>query len=57
MVMKATDERILSRVAAATPLGRIADPAELVGPVLLLASDAGSFITGEVLTVDDGASA
>lgn len=57
MVTKAMDEKILTRVAAATPLRRIADPSELVGPVLLLASDAGSFITGEVLTVDGGATA
>lgn len=57
MVTKAMNDSVLARVAAATPLGRIADPAELVGPVLLLASDAGSFITGEVLTVDGGATA
>ena len=55
MVTKAMDAKVLARVAAGTPLGRIADPGELVGPVLLLASDAGSFITGEVLTVDGGA--
>jgi NAD(P)-dependent dehydrogenase (short-subunit alcohol dehydrogenase family) len=57
MVTKAMDERVLARVAAATPLKRIADPSEIVGPVLLLASDAGSFITGVVLTVDGGATA
>ena len=57
MVTKAMDERVLARVAASTPLKRIGDPSELVGPVLLLASDAGSFITGEVLTVDGGMTA
>jgi NAD(P)-dependent dehydrogenase (short-subunit alcohol dehydrogenase family) len=40
--------------AATTALGRWAEPAELVGAVLLLASEAGSFITGTALTVDGG---
>ena len=57
MVTKAMNDDVLKRVAAATPLRRIGDPDELVGPALLLASDAGSFITGEVLTVDGGATA
>jgi NAD(P)-dependent dehydrogenase (short-subunit alcohol dehydrogenase family) len=37
-----------------TAVGRWGDPKELVGPVLLLASDAGSYITGESLIVDGG---
>ena len=37
-----------------TALGRWADPQELVGPALLLASDAGSYITGTTLFVDGG---
>lgn len=57
MVTKAFDDRILAHVASSTPLGRIGDPGEIVGPALLLVSDAGSFITGEVLTVDGGATA
>jgi NAD(P)-dependent dehydrogenase (short-subunit alcohol dehydrogenase family) len=48
---------MLDVVARSTPLGRIGDPDELVGPALLLCSDAGSFVTGEVLTVDAGATA
>lgn len=37
-----------------TALGRWGDPKELVGPALLLASDAGSYITGQAIVVDGG---
>jgi len=37
-----------------TALGRWAQPRELAGPALLLASDAGSYITGTTLLVDGG---
>lgn len=40
--------------AQITLLNRIADTDEMVGPALLLTSDAGSFITGQVLMVDGG---
>jgi len=33
---------------------RIAEPEEMIGPALLLTSDAGSFITGQVLIADGG---
>ncbi|MFO0811166.1 MAG: SDR family oxidoreductase [Gemmataceae bacterium] len=37
-----------------TAVGRWGDPKELIGPVLLLASDAGSYITGQAILVDGG---
>ena len=46
-------ESILSH----TPMGRFGDPRDLEGAVLLLAADAGRFITGSELVVDGGFSA
>jgi len=40
--------------ARATALGRWGDPKELVGPTLLLVSDAGSYTTGQTIVVDGG---
>ena len=39
---------------AKTPMKRFGEPRELVGAALLLASDAGRFITGMELVVDGG---
>ncbi len=43
-----------ARVEAMTPLGRKGAPEELVGPVVFLASDAASFVTGHIMPVDGG---
>jgi NAD(P)-dependent dehydrogenase (short-subunit alcohol dehydrogenase family) len=37
-----------------TPMGRFGDTQELIGAAVYLASDAASFVAGEVLTVDGG---
>jgi NAD(P)-dependent dehydrogenase (short-subunit alcohol dehydrogenase family) len=39
------------------PLGRMADPNDIAGPVLFLCSDAAAYITGQVVMVDGGLSA
>ena len=39
-----------------TPLGKLGGNTDLMGPALLLASDAGGHITGQTIVVDGGAS-
>lgn len=43
-----------AKLLAKVPFGRAGDLGELDGPLLLLASDAGAFITGSVIVVDGG---
>lgn len=50
---KAREQAILGH----TPMGRYGTPAELVGAVLWLLSDAAGFVTGAEITVDGGFSA
>jgi len=44
----------LDEIVARTPMGRVAEPREIAGPVLFLASDLASFVTGQTLFVDGG---
>ena len=46
---------MLKRSNARTPLGRIGEPDEIAGAAILLASKAGSFMTGQTIVVDGGA--
>ncbi len=45
------------RVASKAPLNRVGGPEDLKGVAVLLSSDASSFITGQVITVDGGVTA
>lgn len=51
------DEEFRAGLEARIPLHRIADPDDVVGASLLLCSDAASFITGQILTLDGGLTA
>ena len=50
----ATDPGYLDMVAGGTYLKRVADPSEIVGPVLYLSSDASSYVTGDDISVSGG---
>lgn len=50
------DEQYLKRILDRTPLGRIGNLEELVGPVVFFASDAANYVTGQTLLVDGGMS-
>jgi NAD(P)-dependent dehydrogenase (short-subunit alcohol dehydrogenase family) len=47
-------EGFLELVTSGTLMKRLADPAEIVGPVLYLASDASSYVTGDDISVSGG---
>jgi NAD(P)-dependent dehydrogenase (short-subunit alcohol dehydrogenase family) len=51
----ATLEAVGEKMIEHTPLGRLGGETDLMGPALLLASDAGRHITGQVIVVDGGA--
>jgi 3-oxoacyl-[acyl-carrier protein] reductase len=42
------------RIAASIPLGRVAHPRDIAGPILFLCSDLGRHVTGEILNVNGG---
>lgn len=48
------DERSLAWVRSRAPMGRPGELDELVGPLLFLASDASSYMTGQTIAVDGG---
>ena len=48
------DPELTAHILAQTPLKRKCEPDELIGPVVFLASDASSYVTGHVIPVDGG---
>lgn len=53
-MMRNNPQDVVDGMARSTFLKRLASPDEMVGTALLLASDAGSYITGTVMIVDGG---
>jgi dehydrogenase/reductase SDR family member 4 len=49
------DEEQLAKVISKQPIQHIGQPAEIAGAAVLLASDDGSYITGQTIVVDGGA--
>ncbi|KZZ83072.1 MULTISPECIES: glucose 1-dehydrogenase [Bacillaceae] len=48
------DEKYVQKLLSVTPLNRIGQLPELVGPAVFLASEAGNYVTGQTLFIDGG---
>jgi NAD(P)-dependent dehydrogenase (short-subunit alcohol dehydrogenase family) len=54
MLMDGLDEQVYEQMRAATPLGFVAEPDDLAGPVVFLASNHARYISGATLNVSGG---
>jgi NAD(P)-dependent dehydrogenase (short-subunit alcohol dehydrogenase family) len=54
-MMQRNPPEVIAGMVEGTLMNRLANPDEMVGAALLLTSDAGSYITGQVIIVDGGA--
>lgn len=54
MLLKGLDEKVLESMTLATPLGRIAEPEEIAGLPVFLASSHAQFITGATINITGG---
>jgi NAD(P)-dependent dehydrogenase (short-subunit alcohol dehydrogenase family) len=54
-IAKAWTPEIVKAFESMVPLGRVAEPAEVIGAALYLASDASSYTNGAVIKIDGGA--
>jgi len=52
-----SDPETLKQLESEIPLGRLAEPGDIIGSALFLASDASSYITGHTIIVDGGLNA
>jgi dehydrogenase/reductase SDR family member 4 len=50
-----TNPEIFNSIMTETPMRRIGEPQDIVGAIIYLASDASSYVTGQVIAVDGGA--
>ena len=57
VAMLLDDPDFKAGVVSRIPIGRVGETKDLLGPVLLFASDASSFVTGQILTIDGGLTA
>lgn len=53
-MVKQMPEKVLERMKAGTPVGRLGEPEDIANAYLWLASSAASFVSGAVLSVDGG---